>query len=96
MLDLFATRWNRQLRLFVSPILDPLAWTVDALAVSWEGLVVYAYPPTMLGPKVLQKLRGGNTVLLLMALFSWSRSWTTDLRSLVTNPTVRLPAPHEC
>ena len=44
MVDLFATRWNFKLPLFVSPIPDPQAWSVDALTTSWEGLYAYAYP----------------------------------------------------
>lgn len=42
MIDLFATRWNRQLLVFVSPVPDPLAWAVDALSISLEGLIAYA------------------------------------------------------
>lgn len=91
MIHLFATRWNKQLPLFVSPIPDPLAWAVDALSFSWEGLIAYTYPPSVLVPKVLLKLRDSNTVLLLVAPFSWNKSWTTDL---ATDPPLPLPTPH--
>ena len=37
LVDLFATRFNNQLPLFVSPIPDPLAVAYDALASSWKG-----------------------------------------------------------
>jgi hypothetical protein len=37
-IDLFATRANSQLPVFCSPYPDPLAWTCDALSVSWEGM----------------------------------------------------------
>ena len=43
--DLFATRFNNKLPQFVSPVLDPQAWAVDALSLSWENLDPYAFPP---------------------------------------------------
>ncbi|XP_046580425.1 probable C-mannosyltransferase DPY19L1 [Haliotis rubra] len=54
--DLFATRFNSQLPRFVSPIPDPLAWDHDALAIPWEGLNAYAFPPPALLHKVIQKI----------------------------------------
>ena len=44
-IDLFATRFNNKLPLFVSPVLDPLATAVDALSLPWEDLDTYAFPP---------------------------------------------------
>ena len=51
--DLFATRLNHQIQIFVSPFPDELALTVDALSISWKGVIGYAYPPIVLIPKVL-------------------------------------------
>ena len=45
LIDLFATRDNYKLPTFVSPFPDDQAWAVDALAISWEGLWAYTYPP---------------------------------------------------
>ena len=45
-IDLFATRFNNKLPLFVSPIPDPLTRAVDALSLSWEDLDAYDFPPT--------------------------------------------------
>nr|KAG5703999.1 hypothetical protein BaRGS_032088 [Batillaria attramentaria] len=59
-IDLFATRWNNKLPTFVSPVPDPTAWAVDALSIPWDGFVAYAYPPTVLIPKVLQKLENST------------------------------------
>ena len=42
-MDLFATRHNHKLPLFVSPVPDPLAWEVEALHLDWTGLLGYAY-----------------------------------------------------
>ena len=42
-IDLFATRFNNKLPLFVSPVPDPLASAVDALTLPWEDLDAYAF-----------------------------------------------------
>ena len=54
-MDLFATHLNHKLPLYVSPIPDPKAWDIDALNINWTGLSAYAYPPTALLHKVIQK-----------------------------------------
>ena len=43
------------------------AWNIDALNISWSSLVAYAYPPTALLPKVIQKVRQYNCLLILIA-----------------------------
>ena len=53
--DLFATHLNHKLPLYVSPIPDPQAWDIDALNIDWTGLTAYAYPPTALLHRVIQK-----------------------------------------
>ena len=44
-IDLFDTRFNNKLPLFVLPVPDPLATAVDALSLPWEDLDSYAFPP---------------------------------------------------
>ena len=58
--DLFATHLNRKLPLYVSPIPDPRAWDIDALNINWTNLTAYAYPPSALLHKVIQ--RSGNVI----------------------------------
>ena len=53
--DLFANRLNHKLPLYVSPVPDPRAWDIDALNINWTNLTAYAYPPTALLHKVIQK-----------------------------------------
>ena len=53
--DLFATRLNHKLPLYVSPIPDQNAWDIDALNINWSGLTAYASPPTALLHRVIQK-----------------------------------------
>ena len=53
--DLFATHLNHKLPLYVSPIPDPKARDIDALNINCTGLTAYAYPPTALLHRVIQK-----------------------------------------
>ena len=46
--DLFATRLNHKLPLYVAPVPDPNAWDIDAPNINWLGLRAYAYPPVAL------------------------------------------------
>ena len=57
---LFATHLNHKLPLYVSPVPDPKAWDIDALNINWTGLNAYAYPPTALLHRVIQK--SGNAI----------------------------------
>ena len=55
--DLFATRLNHKVPLYVSPVPDQNAWDIDALNINWSGLTAYAYHPTALLHRVIQKIR---------------------------------------
>ena len=43
-IDLFATRANTKLPLYVSLIPDPMTWKQDAFQHLWDNLSVYAFP----------------------------------------------------
>ena len=53
--DLFATHLNHKLPLYMSPVPHPNAWDIGALNLNWTGLTAYAYPPTALLHRVIQK-----------------------------------------
>ena len=53
--DLFATRLNHKVPLYVSLVPDQNAWDIDALNINWAGLTAYAYPPTALLHRVNKK-----------------------------------------
>ena len=55
--DLFATQFNRRLPLYVSPVQDYKALAIDALSIDWNHLHAYAFPPFILIPAVLEKIR---------------------------------------
>ena len=50
MVDLFATRLNHKLPMYVSPVPDGQAWETDALNISWELLDTYVFCPVALTP----------------------------------------------
>ena len=53
--NLFATRLNHKVPLYVSQILDQNAWDIDALNINWLGLTAYACSPMSLLHRVIQK-----------------------------------------
>ncbi|XP_070529863.1 uncharacterized protein [Cardiocondyla obscurior] len=56
-IDLFASRSNSKCSVYVSWARDPNAVTIDAFTFSWKKDFFYAFPPFILIPKVLQKIR---------------------------------------
>lgn len=95
MVDLFATRLNHRLPLYVSPVLDPGAWAVDALSLDWSHLLAYAFPPFLLIPQVLRKVRESPCQVLLLAPWWPQRSWFSDLLELLRDLPRALPARHD-
>ena len=65
-IDLFATRFNHKLPQFVSPVPDPLAVAVDALTLPWEDIDAYAFPPTAILGKVVEKLQDSPCKRLIL------------------------------
>jgi len=92
MVDLFATRFNNKMNLFFSPIPDPTAMGVDALSVSWKGFLAYAFPPTAIVSKVLNKVEREDCVVILVAPL-WTRQvWFPTLLELLVDVPVQLPS----
>ena len=65
--DLFATRFNHKLPLYVSPVPDNHALAIDALSMNWNLLHAYAFPPTILIPSVLAKIHQSRCRIVLIA-----------------------------
>ena len=80
--DLFATHLNHKLPLYVSPIPDPKAWDIDALNINWTGLTAYAYPPTALLHRVIQKIRQCHCLIIVIAPGWPGMPWFWDLVQL--------------
>ena len=64
--DLFATRLSHKVPLYVSPVQDQDACDIDALNINWSGLTAYAYPPTALLHRVIQKVRQSNCLIIVI------------------------------
>ena len=90
-LDLFATRLNNRLPVFVSPFHDPQAWAVDAMSLSWEGMIAYAFPPIPLLMKVLVKMEKETCLVILIAPCWESHPFFPMLLSLLVAPAIRIP-----
>ena len=88
--DLFATSLNKKLPIYVSPIPDPQAWA-DALNSPWENLVAYAFPPTALLPKIVQKLQSQMCRMILIAPGWPTKPWFWDLVELSVDIPRQLP-----
>ena len=90
-IDLFATRLNNRLPVFVSPFHDPLAWTVDAMSLSWKGMIAYAFPPIPLLLKVVLKMESETCLVILIAPCWENHPYFPVLLSLLVAPATRLP-----
>ena len=80
--DLFATKFNHRLPLYVSPVPDPHALATDALSINWSLMIGYAFPPFPILAKVLRKARLENATLILVAPRWPAQPWFPDLLSL--------------
>ena len=88
--DLFATHLNHKLPLYVSPVLDPNVWDIDALNLNWTGLTAYAYPTTALLHRVIQKIRQCHCLIIVIAPGWPGMPWFWDLVQLSTEIPLQL------
>ena len=90
--DLFATRENSKCPLFVSPFPMETALGVDAFSLSWEGWTAYAYPPTKIITKVLNKVEETKSLRLILVTPLWQKQlWFPRLLQLSQEPPFPLP-----
>jgi hypothetical protein len=89
--DLFASRTNHQLPVYCSRTPDPYAWQTDALAIRWDGLLAYAFPPFSLISRVLTKIEEENCRILLIAPFWPRQPWFSRITRLLVHRPVVLP-----
>ena len=89
--DLFATKHNNRLPIYVSPVRDPEAMATNAFAIPWNNMNAYAYPPAPLVPRCIEKYLLDRPRLILVASLHPSRAWFPDLVSLCHVPPIPLP-----
>ena len=88
--DLFATRFNNKLPLFVSPVPDLTA--VDALSLPWEDLDAYAFPPAAILGKVVKKLQDTPCKRIILIAPGWpNMPWFWDLVAMSSQIPLSLP-----
>ena len=91
-IDLFATRFNHKLPQFVSPVPDSLAVAVDALTLPWDDLDAYAFPPTAILGKVVEKLLDSPCKRLILIAPGWPNiPWFWDLVTMSSQVPLSLP-----
>ena len=90
-IDLFATRLNHRLPLYVSPIPDQNALSIDAISMDWNRIHAYAFPPFHLIQTVINKIRISQYKIVLIAPLWPDRPWFPELLGLLVSPPVSLP-----
>ena len=77
---------------FVSPVPDPLATAVDALSLPWEDLDAYAFPPTAILGKVVEKLQDTPCKRIIVIAPGWpNMPWFGDLVAMSSQIPLSLP-----
>ena len=90
--DLFATRMNNRLPVFVSSMADPLALDVDAMSISWKGMYAYAFPPFVMLGRVLEKVPRDHPCEMILIAPKWpNQSWYARLMELLVAFPLALP-----
>ena len=74
-IDLFATRFNHQLPMYVCWKSDPGAVAVDALVESWGVFFLYIFSPYNLISKILGKIENAIAATIVIFLFWRTQSW---------------------
>ena len=86
-IDLFASSRNAKLPVYISWLLDPLAYAVDAFTVSWQDLNFYAFPPFSLLPRVLANIiQDKATGILIIPLWTTQSWFLLVLTLLIQHP----------
>ena len=90
-IDLFASRINKQLQRFMAYRPDPEAETIDAFSTPWSDLDFYAFPPFICVAKCLQKIsmEGGTGIIVVP---DWpSQSWFNTYLEMITHEVILPP-----
>ena len=92
LVDLFASSRNNRLPVFCSPLPEPEAWGTDAFLQDWRGLDLYAYPPTKVLGKVVQKFRQSHPCRMTLVAPCWvKQAWFPDVLDLLVDHPRILP-----
>ena len=87
--DMFATRDDALLPLFVSWRPDPDSIATDAFMFPMKNENPYCFPPVACIPRLLREVLHQQATITLVAP-DWAAPWTPDLRRLLIAPPIRL------
>ena len=91
-IDLFATRLNNRLPVFVSPMRDPLALNVDALSMTWEEMYACAFPRFVMLGRVLDRILRDHPCEMILVAPKWpNQCWYARLMELLVDYPLALP-----
>ena len=80
--DLFASRLNKQVELYVSWLPDPGSIAVDAFSIPWTNMFFYAFPPFSCIAHCIQKiLQEGASGILVVPMWP-TQPWWARLNNL--------------
>jgi len=90
-IDLFASRTTAQLSRYVSFYPDCQAQWTNAFSKSWLGELPYIYPPTILLPRVLQKIYYERVRAVIVAPYWPQQTYFVTLQQMAVEPPWILP-----
>ena len=91
LIELFASKENKQTPVFCSLIPHQDALAIDALSISWKGMFAYVYPQICLIPKVLQHMEQFHCHIILIAPKRPHGFWNQDLLKFLIACPRKLP-----
>ena len=90
-MDLFATRFSAQLARFFSWRPDPMAEATNAFLQDWRKVRGFAHPPWCLITRVLAKVLGQGTSLVLVTPCWPTQAWFPQLLQMLIDYPLVLP-----
>ena len=90
-IDLFASRLNKQLSNYYAWKPDPKAIAIDAFPQNWNKGLMYAFPPFRIIGRVLQKVMAEGATLILIAPIWPTQSWFATALKMLTQQPYLLP-----
>lgn len=82
-IDMFASRLNKQVDRFVSWKPDPEAEAINAFSLCWSDVLIYAFPPFSLVGRTVQKLREDKGEMILVAPLWITQYWYPAVMQLL-------------
>ena len=82
-IDLFASRVNHKCERYCSWDIDPDAHVINAFTICWKEEFWYAFPPFVLIPRVLKKVREENSTGIIVVPLWIVQPWYPEFKQLL-------------